>query len=474
MNEQHLRPEERVRTGKAARTRTPRTSHADWTPSPDRASANALLERQNTTRLPWLVPVRRERMLASPFAFYRGAAAVMAADLASTPRTGITVQVCGDAHLANFGVYASPERQLVFDINDFDETIGGPWEWDLKRLTTSVMIDAQHHAFDEATCRTITLRTAESYRLAMQRLAAMGTLEVWYSHVTSDQVQEIAEIANNKRVRRTIDRYTRTARSRDNLQAFSKLTEQIDGRFRIRSDPPLLIPLRDLDSENDPDELEAQARTNFEEFKNSLSDDRQHLLDRFELVDVAVKVVGVGSVGTRCLVVLLQEHGSGDPLFLQVKEAGRSVLEEHLHPSIYDNQGRRVVEGQRLMQAVSDIFLGWSSAEPTPDFYWRQLRDWKGPSNIEFREPDDLERFARLCGATLARAHARSGDAIAIAAYLGKNDVFDRAVTSFSASYAKQNLADFERFGAAKAVGSSTNAKSPATIAPSPPTGVST
>ena len=368
VNERHLRPEERARLGKAARTRTPRTSHADWTPSPDRSRADALLERQNATRLPWLVPVRRERMLASPFAFYRGAAAVMAADLASTPRTGLTVQVCGDAHLANFGVYASPERQLVFDINDFDETIAGPWEWDLKRLTTSVMIVAQHHAFDEATCHAITLRTGESYRLAMQRLAAMGTLDVWYSHVTSEQVHELAEIASNKRVRRTVDRYARVARSRDNLQAFNKLTEHVDGRYRIRSDPPLLIPLRELSTENDPDELESQVRANFEEFKKSLSDERQHLLDRFELVDIAIKVVGVGSVGTRCLVMLLQGRDSGDPLFLQVKEANRSVLEEYLYPSGYDNQGRRVVEGQRLMQAASDIFLGWSGAEQIAAF----------------------------------------------------------------------------------------------------------
>lgn len=438
-----------MRLGKAARTRTPRTSHADWTPSPERSSANTLLERQNTTRLPWLVPVRRERMSASPFAFFRGAAAVMAADLASTPRTGLTVQVCGDAHLANFGVYASPERQLVFDVNDFDETIAGPWEWDLKRLTTSVMIDAQYHAFDDATCHAITLRTAESYRVAMQRLAGMGTLEVWYSHVTSDQVHELEEIANDTRLRRTVDRYAREARARDNLQALNKLAEKVDGRYRIRSDPPLLVPLRDLSTENDPGQLEAQARANFAEFKRSLSDERQHLLDRFEPVDIAIKVVGVGSVGTRCLVVLLQGRDSGDPLFLQVKEAGRSVLEEHLDPSRYDNQGRRVVEGQRLMQAASDIFLGWSSAEQMPDFYWRQLRDWKGSSHVEFREPEDLERFARFCSATLARAHARSGDAIAIAAYLGSSDVFDRAVTSFAAGYAAQNLADFEQFVAA-------------------------
>ena len=277
----------------------------------------------------------------------------------------------------------------------------------------------------------------------------MGTLEVWYSDVTSEQVRRLTEIANDTRVRRTVDRYARDAQTRDNLQAFNKLTERVDGRYRIRSDPPLLVPLRELSTENGPGELEAQARANFEEFKASLSDDRQLLLDRFEPVDIAIKVVGVGSVGTRCLVVLLQGRDSGDPLFLQVKEAGRSVLEEHLDRSRYDKQGRRVVEGQRLMQAASDIFLGWSSSKPTPDFYWRQLRDWKGSSHIEFREPGDLELFARLCSATLARAHARSGDAIAIAAYLGKADVFDRAVSSFAAAYAAQNLIDFEQFVAA-------------------------
>jgi uncharacterized protein (DUF2252 family) len=388
-------------------------------------------------------------MSASPFAFYRGAATVMAADLASTPRSGFTVQVCGDAHLANFGVYASPERQLVFDLNDFDETIAGPWEWDLKRLATSVMIAARQREFDDVTSRAITSRTVESYRLAMQQLAVMGTLEIWYSHVTSDQVHEFAEVARNKRVRRDVERYADDARSRDNLQALGKLAERVDGRHRIRSDPPLLVPLRDVSSKNNPDELERQARANFEEFKASLSDDRQHLLDRFEPVDIAIKVVGVGSVGTRCLVVLLEGRDSGDPLLLQVKEAGRSVLEEHLTPSRYDNQGRRVVEGQRLMQAASDIFLGWSRRAQTPDFYWRQLRDWKGSSHVGFPEPDDLERFARLCSATLARAHARSGDAVSIAAYLGKRDVFDRALTSFALAYAAQNVADFNTFVAA-------------------------
>jgi uncharacterized protein (DUF2252 family) len=449
VNAVNRRLDDRFRLGKAARASAPRSGHADWTPSRNRRNAVELVESQNVGRLPWLVPVRRERMGASPLAFYRGAAAVMAGDLAATPRSGFTVQLCGDAHLANFGVYASPERQLVFDVNDFDETIAGPWEWDLKRLAASFMIDAQHYEFDDATCRRITSRSVEAYRIAMQRLAGMRTLDVWYSYITPDEVRRYAEGTIDKRLRQKVDRYATEARSRDSLQALSKLAVRVDGRYRIRSDPPLLIPLRELGPEAHPDELEATAMTDFEQFKASLLDDRRHVLERFVPVDVAIKVVGVGSVGTRCLVMLLEGRDFGDPLFLQMKEANRSVLEQHLAPSPYDNQGRRVVEGQRLMQAASDIFLGWSRDPTMPDFYWRQLRDWKGSSRVELREPTDLERFARLCGATLARAHARSGDAVAIGAYLGKSDAFDRALTSFAVSYAAQNLADFEAFAAA-------------------------
>jgi uncharacterized protein (DUF2252 family) len=387
-------------------------------------------------------------MSESPLAFFRGAAAVMATDLAPGPHSGLTVQLCGDAHLSNFGTYASPERQLVFDVNDFDETIAGPFEWDVKRLVASLRIAAEHREFDDAACETIASRTVEEYRNSIRELAEMRTLDVWYSYLTPDNLRRLAEIANDKRTQLQIERYADKARSRDSLQALSKLAEKVDGRYRIRSEPPLLLPLRDLDAKDGPDELEAMAWDDFRSFKASLRDDHRHLLERFEPVDLAIKVVGVGSVGTRCLVVLLQGRDAEDPLFLQVKEANRSVLEEHVQPSPYDNQGRRVVEGQRLMQAASDIFLGWSHDTAAPDFYWRQLRDWKGSSHVVLDEPLDLERYGRLCGATLARAHARSGDAIAIAAYLGKSDRFDRAVAAFGARYAVQNLADFQAFTA--------------------------
>jgi uncharacterized protein (DUF2252 family) len=445
----NLRPEDRARIGKTARASTPRSSHAHWSPAGDRRDPVELLEAQNTNRIEQLVPVRHSRMKVSPLSFYRGAAAVMAADLATTPTSGISVQLCGDAHLSNFGAYASPERQLVFDLNDFDETIAGPWEWDVKRLAASFMIAARHHELDDATCHTIVTRGVEAYRTAMHRLAGMRTLDVWYSYLTRRDVDRLHEIANDKRTRKRLDQYVAKAQSRDNLQALSKLAVKVDGRYQLRSDPPLLVPIRDLGDEYNPTELEATALDDFRSYKTSLSGDRRHLLDRFQPVDVALKVVGVGSVGTRCLVMLLQGRDGNDPLFLQFKEANRSVLEPHLAPSPHDNQGRRVVEGQRLMQAVSDIFLGWSRDTEPPDFYWRQLRDWKGSSSVELGDPLDLERYARLCGATLARAHARSGDAIAIASYLGKNDAFDRAVSAFSAAYAEQNLADFAAFDAA-------------------------
>ncbi|MCU1464956.1 MAG: hypothetical protein JWM72_884 [Actinomycetia bacterium] len=388
-------------------------------------------------------------MSPSPFAFFRGAAAVMAADLAPGPRSGLTVQLCGDAHLSNFGTYASPERQLVFDVNDFDETIAGPFEWDLKRLVASLRIEAEQKEFDDAACEMIARRTAEEYRTSIGRLAEMRTLDVWYSYLTPENLRRLEEIANDKRAQLQIERYADKARSRDNLQALSKLAEKVDGRYRIRSEPPLLVPMRDVGAQNRPDELTAMAWDDFGSFKASLGDDHRHLLERFEPVDLAIKVVGVGSVGTRCFVVLLQGRDAEDPLFLQVKEANRSVLEQHVEPSPYDNQGQRVVEGQRLMQATSDIFLGWSRDTEAPDFYWRQLRDWKGSSHVVLDDPLDLERYGRLCAATLARAHARSGDAIAIAAYLGRSDRFDRALAEFAAKYAVQNLADFRGFTAA-------------------------
>ena len=440
------RPEDRAQAGKNARKAAPRSCYAAGSPSREASVAVELIEAQNGNRLPLLVPERRRRMSVSPFAFFRGAAAVMAADLAPLPRSGLTVQLCGDAHVANFGAYASPERQLVFDVNDFDETIAGPWEWDVARLTTSLMIAGQHLEFDEGACRTIATSAVDAYRLEMQRLAEMRTLDVWYAYLTPDDIRRVEEVANDKRAQRALDRFATKAQSRDSLQALTKLAVQVDGEYQIRSDPPLLIPLRELTDEHHPDEMENAVVEDFRSYAASLAGDRRHLLERFRPVDVAIKVVGVGSVGTRCLVMLLQGRDSDDPLFLQIKEANRSVHEEYVDPTPYDNQGQRVVEGQRLMQATSDIFLGWSRDREAPDYYWRQLHDWKGSLDLMVGEPVDLERYARLCGSVLARAHARSGDAVAISAYIGKGETFPLALTSFAATYAAQNLADYDAF----------------------------
>ena len=439
-------PQDRARAGKNARKVAPRSCYGAWSADRDARVAVELVEAQNGNRLPWLVPERRRRMSVSPFAFFRGAAAVMAADLATLPRSGLIVQLCGDAHVANFGAYASPERQLVFDLNDFDETIAGPWEWDVARLTASLMIAAQHRRFDDGACRTIARSTVEAYRLAMQRLATMRTLDVWYSYLTPDELRRLDEVARDKRAQRELDRFATRAHTRDNLQALTKLAVQVDGKYQFRSDPPLLIPLRELAAEYQPDELEDAVVADFRAYAASLAGHRRHLLERFRPVDVAIKVVGVGSVGTRCLVMLLEGRDSEDPLFLQIKEANRSALEKNVAATPYDNQGQRVVEGQRLMQAASDIFLGWSRDREAPDYYWRQLRDWKGSVDLEVGDPIDLERYGRLCGAVLARAHARSGDSVAIAAYIGASDRFDRALTAFAATYASQNLADYDAF----------------------------
>jgi uncharacterized protein (DUF2252 family) len=439
-------PQDRAQAGKTARRAAPRSGYAAWAAGRDGRVAVDLIESQNRSRLPWLVPERRRRMSVSPFAFFRGAATVMAGDLAPLPRSGLTAQLCGDAHVANFGAYASPERQLVFDLNDFDETIAGPFEWDVARLTTSLMIAAQHREFDDGACRAIAQAAVEAYRQAMQRLASMRTLDIWYSYLTREDLQRLDEVASDKRVQRGLDRFAAKAHTRDSLQALTKLTVEVDGKHQIRSDPPLLLPLREVGEEHHPDQLEAVVAEDFRRYAESLEGHRRRLLDRFRPIDVAIKVVGVGSVGTRCLVMLLEGRDTDDPLFLQIKEANRSVLEQHVDPTPYDNQGQRVVEGQRLMQAASDIFLGWSGDREAPDFYWRQLRDWKASIDLEVGAPDDLDRYGRLCGAVLARAHARSGDAVAIAAYLGKSDTFDRALVSFAAAYATQNLTDYQAF----------------------------
>jgi uncharacterized protein (DUF2252 family) len=439
---------DRAAVGGAARQETPRSSHADWAPASGRRDPVELLAEQNTTRVPWLVPIRHARMRVSPFTFFRGSARIMAADLAATPTSGFTVQLGGDAHLSNFGAYASPSRELIFDQNDFDETLQGPWEWDVKRLAASFFIAARHLGLDRATARGVTAAAVESYRTSMARFATAGYLDLWYEYTAVAQAGDSA--ARAKRVAR----FERNARSKTSLQALSKLAEDVDGRYRIRSQPPLLVPLRDLRADYDSSAIEAALVEGFDRYKQTLPDDRHALLGRYTPIDIAVKVVGVGSVGTLCLVMLLEGRDRDDPLFLQVKEASKSVLEEFLTPSAYANNGRRVVEGQRLIQAQSDIFLGWTEGKlQHRHFYVRQLRDWKGSADIDGAAPDDMRFYARVCGTTLARGHARSGDAMALAGYMGKSDTFDKAITQFSETYEKQNRNDYDAFVAAIADG---------------------
>ncbi|MBV6508653.1 MAG: hypothetical protein JJLCMIEE_01718 [Acidimicrobiales bacterium] len=401
---------------------------------------------QDADRLPRLRGVRHDRMAATPFTFYRGAAKLMAADLADTPVSGLNVQACGDAHLLNLGLYASPERAQVFDLNDFDETAEAPWEWDVKRLAASFTVAARGNGHDSTECSEATSGVVHGYRRAMSAFAKMTTLEVWHSHM--DPVTLLDETPRPD-VRHLIEHTLAKARRHDNLQALAKLTVMIDGKHRIVSNPPLLVPLRDLSELLDPSEVDNLVRESFDSYLESLQDDRKVLLRRFRIVDAALKVVGVGSVGTRCFIVLLEGRDSEDPLFLQIKEASRSVLEDHTEASPYPNHGQRVVEGQRLMQTSSDIFLGWIRGPQGRDYYWRQLRDMKGAAPVESMSAPQMSAYARICGWALARAHARSGDPVAISAYLGSSDVFDRAVTEFSATYADQNEEDHRAFVAA-------------------------
>ena len=438
----------RAERGKAARERAPRSSHGAWAPAADRPDPVALIEEQNDSRLQWLVPIRHQRMSASPFTFYRGGAAIMAADLAPTPTSGITAQRGGDAHLSNFGAYASPERSLVFDANDFDETLRGPWEWDLKRLATSFTIAGQHLQFSRRECRDLAAHSVFAYRSAMAEFADMGFVDLWYDHVSVRDLQADG-YADPKEFAKRLDRFERRAQGKTSLQALRKLAVSVDGRYQIRSDPPVLFPLRELPGNEDAAALEAVAYEAFDSYRETLNDDRRWLLERYRPVDIGVKVVGVGSVGTRCLIILLEGRDEGDPLFLQAKETGPSVLEDHLDPSPYDNAGRRVVEGQRMVQAQSDLFLGWTESSAGHQFYIRQLRDWKGSVEVEEGTPNQMRFYAQLCGRTLARGHARSGDAVAIRAYAGKGDTLDRAIGEFAETYATQNQADYGQFMAA-------------------------
>ena len=454
--------------GAQARRATPLESHGGWAPTADRADPVALLEEQNQARDADLVPVRHARMMASPFTFYRGAAKIMAEDLWRTPTAGLIVQLCGDAHLSNFGVYGSAERSLVFDINDFDETLAGPFEYDVKRLAASFTIAARHRGFAKDDVRSVTRASVAAYREAMAQFAEMKTLDVWYAHLSEADLMAAVQAAvtdlsgagkdqkglkiQEKRAKQA----ARKARGRDSLQALAKLAELVDGQYRIVSQPPFVVPLRDVHTiypafpGNAGDLIEQQLAA----YSRTLSPDRRRLLERFEFIDAARKVVGVGSVGTRAFIALLQGRDEQDPLFLQMKEATTSVLESHLPKSRYRQHGQRVVQGQRMMQATSDIFLGWTTgADASRSFYWRQLRDMKGSIDVEVMVPEGMTFYAKTCGWTLARAHARSGDPVAIAKYLGKHDTFERAVTDFAKDYARQNDRDFAAFADAVRTG---------------------
>jgi uncharacterized protein (DUF2252 family) len=382
-------------------------------------------------------------MAESAFAFYRGAAKIMAADLADTPRTGLTTQLGGDAHLSNFGSFASPERTQVFDFNDFDETLPGPWEWDLKRLVASFVIAGRDNGFGHSDINDMTMNAAAGYQQAMARFASSTTLDVWYAHVTLEQ---ITDALPKKKERKAAEKESLKARSKGNIHALSKLTEMVDGGLQIKSQPPLLVPLRDMPDRERPADLEAIVEDSLVRYRESVGDDLKLLLDRYHLADVALKVVGVGSVGTRCLIVLFEGNDESDPLFLQVKQATASVLEDHLPKSRYEHHGQRVIEGQHLMQTTSDIFLGWTESSGGYDYYWRQLYDMKGSADVSRMSARRMRSYASLCGWTLAHAHARSGDPIEISGYLGSGTVFPDALTSFAFAYADQNESDYEKF----------------------------
>jgi uncharacterized protein (DUF2252 family) len=487
----HPSIDERKAMGREARTVTPPSSHAKWHPAPDRPDPVTLLEEQDLTREPDLVPVRHGRMMVSPFTFYRGAAKVMAADLKDTPVAGLDAQLCGDAHLSNFGAFASPERRLLFDLNDFDETLPGPFEYDVKRMAASFTIAARNNGFTRADTRAATRASVTAYREAMAEFAQMRTMDIWYAHMDEDDVMRGARVAvselrgetaaakqqerqakqakqakaakkdakqekrdkqQEKEARLAEKRAEKTlakAHTRDSLQALSKLCEQASGQYQIVSQPPIVVPLRDLAATYglSGDEAEDVIGEQFRSYRTTLQADRRHLLEQFQVVDAARKVVGVGSVGTRAFIVLLQGRDEQDPLFLQIKEATSSVLEAYLPKSRYRQHGQRVVEGQRMMQAASDIYLGWTKGlDVRRNFYWRQLRDMKGSALVEAMIPAGLTYYGHMCGWTLARAHARSGDPVAMAEYLGEDDEFDRAITDFSERYADQNEEDYQEF----------------------------
>jgi uncharacterized protein (DUF2252 family) len=453
----HFTPAERAARGKAARAELPRSAHADWEPPSVRRDPVELLEEQAQARLPELGPVRYGRMLASPFTFFRGGAYLMATDLADGARTGLHAQLCGDAHLSNFGIFAAPDRRLVFSINDFDETLPGPFEWDVKRLAASLAVAGRDRGFDEATRRSVVLATVCEYRQAMARFAEMRNIDVWYTRLdVAGLLEQLEASVSRKQMKRFLAQVAK-ARTRDSLRALTKLCRIIDGELRIVGDPPLVTPIEDVVPGAEQDHLENVVRRMIRTYRSTLPRDRRNLLESYRYVHAARTVGGVGSVGARTWILLMLGRDDNDPLFLQFKEAQASVLEPYLGRSRYPQHGQRVVEGQRMMQAAPDILLGWERIVTIDgeqkDFYIRQLWDAKGSAEVELMDPSALHAYGRICGWTLARAHARSGDRITIAAYLGSGDAFDRALASFAETYADQNDRDFSALREAVASG---------------------
>jgi uncharacterized protein (DUF2252 family) len=460
-----------VAKGKDARALAPLESHAEFAPDRSRDPIGLLLE-QAKSRVPELVPVRHGRMLVSPFTYYRGAALPMAADLATTPVSGLRVQLCGDAHLSNFGAFASPARRLVFDVNDFDETLPGPFEWDVKRLVASLAVAAQDNGFGAKDRRQIELAAVESYRTAMRAFAEQPFMDVWYAHLNvDDAISEFRSQLKAKRAKMT-EKMAAKAHSSDSMKVLRKLTAEVDGQRRIVSDPPLIEPIEDVFPDQQVDAIYDLIREVLAKYRRTLSSDRRHLLEYFSLVHVARKVVGVGSVGTRAWIALMAGGGGTEPLFLQAKEAQPSVLAAYCGRSEYSNQGERAVAGQHLMQAESDIFLGWTHLTGPDgverDYYVRQLKDWKMSLPIEMMIPSGMKVYARLCGWTLARAHARSGDRVALAAYLGGSAKFDNAMADFAETYAIQNERDYAALQAAVKDGRAKATTEPGASAQSP------
>ncbi len=442
----HLTVAERAARGKAARAEVPRSSHAAWDPPATRPDPVDVLEQQAPSRVADLVPIRYGRMLVSPFTFYRGAAAIMASDLSNTPRSGLLAQICGDAHISNFGVFAAPDRKLIFDVNDFDETLPGPWEWDVKRMAASIEIACRQRDLKPGRRRAAVTAAVREYRTAMRRFAGQGNLDVWYARLDEDDLVRRFESDVKDADVEDLRRAARKARGKDSLRALSKLTHEVDGELRFLSAPPLLVPIDELlpegQAQDQTESLQGLIRT----YRATLPADRRHLLETYRYVDLARKVVGVGSVGTRAWVVLLVGRDGQDPLVLQAKEAQASVLEPYIGASVYANHGERVVAGQRLMQAASDIFLGWEHLTGFDgverDFYVRQLWDGKFSADVDNMPYERLVAYVKACGWTLARTHARSGDRVAIASYLGSGDTFDEAIATFSEAYGDQNLLD--------------------------------